>query len=163
MSESCRRGKIAGVWRKAVRTFTDDRGLLGELLRTDDPYYGNDFAGCAQTTLTMSYPGVIKAFHWHRAQDDAWFCVRGMIQAVLYDLRSDSPTRGVTEQVAMGEYQPILLVIPRGVAHGYRVLGEQPAWLVYHTSALYDPTAPDEERIAWDDPSIAFDWSTRPR
>ncbi len=163
MSEPCRRGQIQGVWYKQLRVFTDDRGLLGELVREDDPYYGGDFERLAQTTLTMSHPGVIKAFHWHRGQDDAWFCVRGMVQAVMYDLREDSPTRGCTEQVSIGEWQPLLVVIPRGVVHGYRVLGEQAAWIVYHTSAVYNPQAPDEERLAFDDPTIAFDWTTRPR
>ncbi len=160
---NCRRGRIAGVWIKDINTFTDDRGLLGELLRADDPYFGTDLEACRQTTMTMSYPGVIKAFHWHHAQDDAWFCVTGMIQAVMFDLRQDSPTLGLTEQYAIGQWQRRLLIIPRGVAHGYRVLGDEPAWIVYHTSALYNPQAPDEERIAFDDPAIGFDWTTRPR
>jgi dTDP-4-dehydrorhamnose 3,5-epimerase len=111
----------------------------------------------------MSYPGVIKAFHWHRRQDDGWFVIRGMVQAVLYDLRANSPTLGVTEALYMGDHHRVLLVIPRGVAHGYRVLGAQPAWMVYHTSAPYHPSDPDEERMPYDDPQIGFDWSTRPR
>ena len=160
---SCRQGKIAGVWIKEIASFPDDRGLLGELVRADDPYFGTDFEACLQTTMTMSFPGVIKAFHWHHAQDDAWYCVKGMIQAVMYDLREDSPTRGMIEQYAMGEWHRRLLIIPRGVAHGYRVLGDEPSWIVYHASALYDPKDPDEERIAFDDPEIGFDWTTRPR
>lgn len=162
-ADRCRRGKIAGVWVKELRLFADDRGLLGELVRADDPYFGADFAACAQTTLTVSYPNVIKAFHWHRHQDDAWFCVKGMIQAVLYDQRDDSPTRGLTEQYCIGEHHLAMVIIPRGVVHGYRVLSAEPAWIVYHTSAVYDPANPDEERIAHDDPTIAFDWTTRPR
>jgi dTDP-4-dehydrorhamnose 3,5-epimerase len=159
----CVRGRIQGVWLKHLQVFADDRGVLAELARVDDPYFGTDFAGYGQTTLTMSYPGVIKAFHWHKAQDDVWFVSKGMIQAVLYDLREDSPTSGMTEVVCMGEHRPLLLVIPRGVAHGYRVISHEPAWVVYQTSALYDARNPDEERIAWDDPRIGFDWVTRPR
>lgn len=159
----CTRGKIQGVWLKHLTTFADDRGTLAELVRTDDPYFGTDFAALAQTTFTMSYPGVIKAFHWHRRQDDAWFAVTGMLQAVLHDLRPDSPTYGVTEQVCMGDQRRVLLIIPRGVAHGYRVLGSEPVTVVYHASTSYDPADPDEERIAFDDPTIGFDWSTRPR
>lgn len=161
--EYCRRGKIDGVWLKQVRTFTDDRGLLGELLRADDPYYGSSFETCAQTTLTMSYPGVIKAFHWHHTQDDAWFCVTGMIQAVMYDQREGSPTYGLTEVYCIGQHNPVVLIIPRGVVHGYRVLGPDPAWIVYHTSTPYNPADPDEERIPYDDPTIGFDWTTQPR
>ena len=162
MSDAIRPGKIDGVWLKQVRLLTDDRGLLGELFRADDPYTSR-FTSCAQTTLTMSYPGVIKAFHWHRRQDDLWFCVTGMIQAVMYDLREDSPTCGLTEQYSIGQHNPLALLIPAGVAHGYRVLGPSAAWVVYHTTEVYNPADPDEERIAHDDPQIGFDWTTRPR
>ncbi|NUP98495.1 MAG: dTDP-4-dehydrorhamnose 3,5-epimerase family protein [Armatimonadetes bacterium] len=161
--QGCRRGKIAGVWVKRLQVFTDDRGLLAELVRADDPYYGSDFETCAQTTLTVSYPGVIKAFHYHQHQDDAWFCVKGMIQAVMHDLREGSPTFGTTEQYSIGEHNPALLIIPRGVVHGYRVLGAEAAWIVYHTSSVYQPADPDELRLPHDDPRIGFDWTTRPR
>jgi dTDP-4-dehydrorhamnose 3,5-epimerase len=41
------------------------------------------------------------------------------------------------------------------------VLGNEPAALFYHTTATYDPKAPDEERIPFDSPEIGFDWKTR--
>ena len=163
MSEMIRAGKIQGVWLKSLRVFADDRGILAEVLREDDAFFGSEFAGFGQTTLTMSYPGVIKAFHWHRHQDDAWLVVRGMVRTVLYDLRESSPTHGVTETHCLGDHNRQLLIIPRGVAHGYQVLGEEPAWLVYHASRTYDPQQPDEERIDFDDPEIGFDWIPRPR
>ena len=47
--------------------------------------------------------------------------------------------------------------------HGYRVLGSQPVGLFYHTTEPYDPAAPDEERMPFDDPRIGFDWRTRNR
>jgi len=156
-------GKIADVRCKRLRVFADDRGFFAELLRADDPFFGGAFAGFGQTAVTMSYPGVIKAFHWHRRQDDAWFVLKGMAQVVLHDLREGSPTKGTTEVFYMGEQNPVLLVIPRGVAHGYRVLGGEPVYLVYHVTQAYDPKDPDEERIPHDDPAIGFDWATKMR
>ena len=38
-----------------------------------------------------------------------------------------------------------------------------PAALFYHTTEHYDPAQPDEERIAFDDPRIGFDWRTKNR
>ncbi len=152
-------GKIAGVRYKKLVTHTDDRGMLVEVLRCDDPF----FEEVKQTTYTEAYPGVIKAFHWHRRQKDIWFFSAGMAQVVLHDLRSTSPTTAVTEVFYMGERNPLLLCIPEGVAHGYRVLGTRSACLFYHTTDVYDPANPDEERIAFDDPSIGFDWRTRNR
>ena len=150
---------IEGVHLKRLAVHTDDRGFLMEVLKADDPC----FAEIKQTTYTEAFPGVIKAFHWHRRQWDMWFFVRGMAQVVLYDLRPESPTHRQTNVVVMGERAPALLAIPIGVAHGYRVLGTQPAGLLYHTTEAYDPKDPDEERIPFDDPTIGFDWTTRPR
>jgi len=61
----------------------------------------------------------------------------------------------------MGEKNPLALFIPKGVAHGYKVLGHKPACLFYHTTEVYDPKDPDEERIPYNDPAIGFDWATR--
>jgi dTDP-4-dehydrorhamnose 3,5-epimerase len=59
----------------------------------------------------------------------------------------------------MGEDDPKVVLIPKGVAHGYQVLGSKPAVLVYHTTRHYDPK--DEYRIAFGDPEINFDWTIK--
>ena len=150
---------IDGVHLKKLAVHTDDRGFLMEVMKFGEA----SFQTIKQTTYTEAFPGVIKAFHWHRRQWDMWFFVRGMAQVVLYDLRPESPTHRQTDVVIMGDRSPALLAIPIGVAHGYRVLGTKPAGLFYHTSEAYDPADPDEERIPFDDPAIGFDWTTRPR
>lgn len=150
---------IHGVHLKRLAVHADDRGFLMEVLKADDPC----FQTIKQTTYTEAFPGVIKAFHWHRRQWDMWFFVRGMAQVVLYDLRPDSPTHRQTNVFVIGDRAPGLLAIPSGVAHGYRVLGQEVAGLLYHTTEAYDPQDPDEEHIPFDDPTIGFDWTTRPR
>jgi dTDP-4-dehydrorhamnose 3,5-epimerase len=150
---------IHGVHLKPLQRFADDRGYLMELVRADDPY----FTEFGQTVVTLSYPGVIKAFHWHEFQDDYWAVLQGMAQVVLHDRREDSPTRGETDVYYLGQYNPQLLAIPRGVAHGYRVLGSEPAVLIYTVTRAYDRAHPDEHRIAYNDPAIGFDWSTQMR
>ena len=150
---------IDGVTLKPLKVFCDDRGYLMEVLRADDPFY----RGFGQTTYTVTYPGTIKAFHWHRRQDDLWFVAAGMAQVVLHDLREDSRTHGQTDVHYLGDQNRQLLVIPSGVAHGYRVLGAEPVLLVYHTTEPYNPSDPDEERLPFDDPSIGFDWQTKMR
>ena len=150
---------IHGVHSKRLAGHADDRGFLTEVLKADDPF----FTAIKQATYTEAFPGVIKAFHSQKRQWDMWFFVRGMAQKVLYDLRPESPTHRQTNVVVMGERAPGLLAIPIGVAHGYRVLGNEPAGLLYHTTEAYDQADPDEERIPFDDPTIGFDWTTRPR
>lgn len=150
---------IEGVRIKKIVTHPDDRGYFREILRDDDDLL-NRFG---QASITKTYPGVIKAFHWHERQDDIWYVVSGMAQIVLYDRRDKSPTKGATDVLYAGDENPVVIVIPSGVAHGYRVMGNEPVTLVYFTTESYDVQGPDEYRIAFDDPSIHFDWTTKNR
>jgi dTDP-4-dehydrorhamnose 3,5-epimerase len=144
---------------KPLVTHADDRGYFREVLRDDEGLLRR----FGQSAVTKTYPGVIKAFHWHHDQDDVWYVVQGMARVVLFDRRPDSPTCGVTQVVYAGDDNPVSILIPSGIAHGYQVLGDQPVILFYHVTKAYDPHDPDEERIAFDDPQIGFDWTIRNR
>lgn len=144
---------------KRLITHADDRGYFREVLRDDDGLLRH----FGQTAITKTYPGVIKAFHWHNDQDDVWYVAEGMARVVLYDRRPGSPSHGVTQVVYAGGDNPVLIYIPCGLAHGYQVLGNTPVLLFYHVTKSYDPAHPDEERIPFDDPTIGFDWSIKNR
>ena len=66
------------------------------------------------------------------------------------DLRADSPTFGAKNTLYVGALRPWQMLIPPGVAHGYKVIGEQPSVLVYVTNGTYNPS--DEGRIPYNDP-----------
>lgn len=129
-------------------------GFLMEVLRDDD----NLLKKFGQTIFTVANSGTIKAFHWHKKQDDLWFVATGKARIVLYDLREDSPTKGETQVIFAGKDGYKLVLIPVGVAHGYQVLSKEPVLLFYHTTESYDVDDPDEERLAWNDEKIGFDW-----
>lgn len=152
-------GSIEGVTIKRLVRHPDDRGFFQEILRDDDDLLRN----FGQASLSMSHPGVIKAFHYHERQDDLWFFPVGSAQVVLYDGRKDSPSFGTTQVLYPGEDNPLLIVIPIGVVHGYRVLGSKPLMIVYFTTESYRADRPDEKRLAWDDATIGFDWTTQHR
>lgn len=150
-------GPIDGVGVKPLVRHPDDRGFFQEVLRADEGL----LTRFGQLSMAFTYPGVIKAFHWHARQEDLWFFPAGEAQVVLYDRRPDSPSRGRTQVLYAGEHHPVLIRIPIGVAHGYRVLGNTPATIVYVTTEPYRADDPDEWRIPWDDPTIGFDWRTQ--
>lgn len=150
---------IEGVTVKKIVKHCDDRGFFAELVRDDDKLLER----FGQASWSTSYPGVVKAFHYHEHQDDLWFFPSGNAQVVLHDLREESPTKRMTDVYYMGVENPILLLIPKGVAHGYRVLGNEPATVIYFTTQSYNPENPDEKRIPWDDKTIGFDWQTKNR
>jgi dTDP-4-dehydrorhamnose 3,5-epimerase len=146
---------IDGVLVKKLDRHCDERGFLLEIVRDDDQLIER----FGQTTYTLTYPGVIKAFHWHKRQYDLWFVAQGEAMVVLHDLRDDSPTYRRTQVIFAGEHEPQLILIPPRVAHGYQVLGNRPVGLLYHATRSYNPADPDEERIPYDDPGVGFTWA----
>ena len=150
---------IQGVRCEPFAVWPDDRGHFLEVAR---PGHGlaADFApDSTQISATLSYPGTIKAFHFHMLQTDLWVPCQGMIQVALADLRSGSPTFGARNTLYLGTLRPWQLLIPPGVAHGYKVVGDSPAFLVYVTDRHYDPR--DEGRLPYDSPELAYDWRTQ--
>ncbi len=70
---------IDGVKVRKLRLIPDERGFLMEMMRKD----WEEFEGFGQVYVTAVYPGVVKAWHYHRVQEDRFTCVRGMVKAVL--------------------------------------------------------------------------------
>ena len=148
---------IEGVAIKPLKVNADERGTLMEILRADDDI----FLRFGQVYTSMSYPGVIRAWHYHRLQDDLFAVVTGMIKAVLYDPREQSPTKGEINELFLGERNNILLKIPRGIIHGFKVIGVEPAILLNFPSEVYRPDQPDEYRLPWNTPEIPYDWAIK--
>ena len=148
---------IAGVAFCSLKARYDDRGYFMELIK---PPFIDGF-DIQQSSITMTYPRIIKAFHWHGYQTDVWFALSGYARCVLYDLRSESSTYKRVQTVYMNGAEHKLLVIPPRVAHGYQVLGDTPFQLLYFTNKIYDSSCPDEGRITFD--SIGYDWEVRNR
>ena len=150
---------IAGVRVLPYALWPDDRGYFLEVARMGHGLAAEFPAASTQVSAALSYPGTIKAFHYHRYQTDLWVPMQGMLQAALVDLRRQSPTFGARNTLYVGALRPWQLLIPPGVAHGYKVLGSEAAVLVYVTNRFYDPQ--DEGRIPYNDPQIQYDWETQ--
>ncbi len=145
---------IQGVEVKRLTRHADERGYLMEILRSDDEIF-NKFGQCY---VSMNYPNVIRAWHWHQKQDDHFVVVKGMIKVGLYDMREGSPTRGEVNEFYLGENNNIVLKIPVGVAHGYKTVGVEPSLLVNFPSEAYNREEPDEQRLPWNTDQIPFNW-----
>lgn len=150
---------IEGVQIERLNVYPDDRGFFCELARLGDglatKMVPNDQSKI-QVSLTLTYPGTIKAIHYHSEQTDLWAPISGMVQVFLYDLRRNSSTFGSINTIFAGRFQPWEILIPPGVAHGYKALGVEPIQLVYFTDRHYNPA--DELRLPYDHPDIAYDW-----
>ncbi|HEY7210109.1 MAG TPA: dTDP-4-dehydrorhamnose 3,5-epimerase family protein [Bryobacteraceae bacterium] len=147
---------IAGVDLNPFPLWPDDRGYFLEIARLGEGLVEEFPAKSSQVSAAVNYPGIIKAFHFHRHQTDYWVPTAGLLQVALVDLRRESKTFGAKNTLYVGALRPWQIRIPPGVAHGYKVIGEQPSVLVYITNRLYNPQ--DEGRIPYNDASIAYDW-----
>jgi dTDP-4-dehydrorhamnose 3,5-epimerase len=147
---------IAGVAINPFPLWPDDRGYFLEVGRLGQGLISGFPAESSQVSAALNYPGIIKAFHYHKFQTDYWVAAAGLLQVALVDLRNNSATYGKKNTIYVGALRPWQVLIPPGVAHGYKVIGEQPSVLVYITNRTYDPK--DEGRIPHNDSSIAYDW-----
>ena len=147
---------IDGVKVTAYALWPDDRGYFLEVARLGQGPAAAFPLASTQVSAALSYPGTIKAFHFHKAQTDCWVPVQGLLQVALVDLRKHSSTFGARNTLYIGALRPWQLIVPPGVAHGYKVIGVDSAMLVYLTDRYYNPE--DEGRIPHDDPRIAYDW-----
>lgn len=150
---------IAGVRVQPYPIFPDDRGYFLEIQRLGAGLVSGFSPETTQISAALNYPGTIKAFHFHVQQTDCWTAVTGMLQVALADLRLESPTFGKRNTLYIGALRPWHILVPPGVAHGYKVIGADPAMLVYLTDRFYNPQ--DEGRLPFNDPSIAYDWDTQ--
>ena len=80
----------------------------------------------------------------------------GRIFDVVLDVRLDSTTYGQTHTTELSDMNGRLLWVPCGFAHGFCVLGDTPADLLYKVDAPYNPDG--EDGILWNDPKLAIAW-----
>lgn len=147
---------IDGVRCAPVTLWPDDRGYFLEVQRIGMGLAGHFPKESTQISAALNYPGIIKAFHLHRYQTDCWTPASGMLQVVLVDLRADSPGYGRRNTLYVGSLRPWQILIPPGVAHGYKVIGSDPSLLIYATDRFYNPD--DEGRISYNDINLNYDW-----
>jgi dTDP-4-dehydrorhamnose 3,5-epimerase len=148
---------IDGVRVKQLRVIPDERGRLMEMLRRDDEI----FIDFGQTYMTTMYPGVTKAWHYHKLQTDHFVCVRGMIKLALYDERDGSPTKGVVNEFFLGDHNERLVQIPPDVWHGFKNIGETEAIVGNVTTRTYNCKEPDEYRLPAHENRIPYGWARK--
>ncbi len=129
---------IEGVEIKKLKVFANDQGYLFETLRNDDPFYNKEFG---QALIFEVYPRMIKGYHLHEKHDEYITCVKGNIKYVVAKEYPDGSKK--VNKFVIGEKNPTLIKIPRGLWRGYMPLGNQPAMVLDIMSKSYDAKDPD--------------------
>ena len=145
---------IQDVEIKKLKPIADDRGLLMEILRTDDAIFDR-FAQCY---VTVVHPGIVKGWHYHKKQSDHFCCLRGTAKVVLYDGRERSKTYQEVNEFILSLENPLLVKIPPYVFHGFTAAGNEDAMILNLPTELYQYQEPDEYRENPFSPKIPYDW-----
>lgn len=115
--------------------FHDLRGWLVELFRIDElpPAFQ-----VAMSYLSMTKPGVTRGPHEHEYQAD-YFCFLGPsdFELYLWDNRKGAVSFRSLEVHRVGVSRPMAILVPPGVVHAYKNVGESDGWVFNAPDQLY--------------------------
>lgn len=151
------RAPIHGVHIREVRHVPRDHGIITEVFRPEWDPTGLPIVHIYQSRL---FPGAIGAWSCHAKNIDRLFVNQGLIKAVLYDGREDSPTHGAINEIHVGDARPAMIVLPIGVWHGLQNLGTSDALVLNFPTRAYVYEDPDHWRLPMDTDEIPYVWSS---
>jgi len=148
-----------------IKKNIDERGFFCEIFRKD---WINEILGedeIVQANLSVSYPGMIRAWHrHHKGQKDFFLVLQGAIKICAYDDNSQQ-----LEEIISSSEKLQIVRMPGHYWHGFKNISNMQSIVIYFVNRLYDYNTPDEERRPWNDPAIIdkrngipFDWNKPP-
>lgn len=144
---------IDGVKIIQLKEMSGEDSDFSEILRITSSGEAELFPGfrIAQINRSTQIAGSVKAWHLHLIQDEIWYVPdESRLLTGLWDVRANSPTKGVTMRIPMGGGSRRMVFIPHGVAHGSVNLTAQTGSIMYFMNSQFDTKNPDEHRIPWD-------------
>ena len=147
---------IDGVIVVPLRRIPDERGTILHMLRRDDPH----FIEFGEIYFTSIYRGIVKGWHRHREMTLNYACIAGRVKLVMYDDRTDSPTRGRVMERFLGPDDYSLVVIPPGIWNGMKGMDEL-SLVANCATHPHDPSR--TERLDPFSSAIPYDWAVRHR
>jgi dTDP-4-dehydrorhamnose 3,5-epimerase len=149
---------LSGVLTVELRRFVDERGFFVERYNEGQFRDAGLPASFCQDNHSRSAPGVIRGLHFQTGppQGKLVGVIRGRIWDVVVDIRPASPTFGSHLATELNDSDGRLLWIPAGFAHGFCVLGDDAADVLYKVDNPYNRET--ESGIRWDDPDLAIAW-----
>jgi len=147
---------IQGLKILEPRIFEDSRG---KFIKT----FTNDFfqtqglnIDIQETYYSISHKDVIRGMHFQTPPFDhikIVYVPYGKIIDVVLDLRKNSPSYGDFFSIEISDTNGKILIIPKGLAHGFKSLGDNTN-VTYMQTTCYAPN--NDNGIRYD--SFGFDW-----
>ena len=150
-----RLGPIHGVVVRPLRRIPDERGTIMHGVRSDTM-----LSPFGEVYFKKLYAGVINGWHVHDTLVLNYICLTGMIKLVLYDLRPDSPTLGMLQEVFYGDDNYCLVHVPPGIANGSKGMTAPYSLMCNVASEPHDPGL-KYRRIDPHSGEIPYDWARK--
>jgi len=152
-----RQGDITGVVVREIRKFSDERGWLAEIFRNDEL---TEDMRPMMAYLSSTEPGATRGPHAHKNQADLFFFGGPSdFKLRLWDERKGSETFGTMATFIAGETNPLFVLIPSGVVHAYRNIGNVAGFTLNCPNRLYkgEGRAAEVDELRYeDDPASPY-------
>jgi len=135
-----KKGEIDGVTIEKLNKFYDERGFLVETFRVDSL---PDNLQPIMSYVSYTKPGIARGPHEHKEQTDIFcFMGPGNFKVKLWDNRKESDNYGNCLEIIGGKDNPIKIIVPPGVVHGYKNISKEAGGMVLNY--------PDKLYQGWD-------------
>jgi dTDP-4-dehydrorhamnose 3,5-epimerase len=153
--------ELNGLLLVELKVYGDSRGFFVE--RFNEKLFAENGLPTrfVQDNHSRSAPGVLRGLHYQTepAQGKLIGVARGKIWDIAVDIRAHSPTYGKWSAFELSDENGKMLWIPPGFAHGFCVLGDGPADVIYKVDGFYNPKS--EGGIHWADPEFNIPWPVK--
>lgn len=153
---SCRELSISGLKVISLKRHNDPRGSFVKFWH-DDYIRAFGMPGrFAEEFMSVSKKNVIRGMHFQTPPHDhekVVSCFSGRVLDVMVDLRVGSPTYKKYQTVELSGENPSLVLIPKGLAHGFLALSDE-AMMLYKVTTVHAPE--NDGGIRFD--SLGFNW-----
>jgi dTDP-4-dehydrorhamnose 3,5-epimerase len=122
------KGIVEGAIIIELKKHIDERGFLCETFRSDELPQG---LNPVMSYISYTEPGVARGPHEHTAQTDIFsFIGPGNFLLKIWDNRSNSATYGHFMRIFCGKDNPVTVIIPPGIIHGYKNISKNERGMV---------------------------------
>lgn len=131
---SFKSGEINDIIVRDLIKNEDTRGWLIELFRKD---LIDEQILPEMSYISLTYPGIIRGPHEHLEQTDYFCFLSSSFKLVFWDNRKESATSYHKMSLIIGENDPKIVIVPHGIVHAYKNIGDAPGLVINLPNKLY--------------------------
>jgi dTDP-4-dehydrorhamnose 3,5-epimerase len=139
---------IEGLRRIPLTVRVDHRGAILPMLRADQPH----FERFGEIYFSLVHRGQVKGWNLHRRVTCNLAVVAGRVRFLFVDGRTESASRGDSEEQLLSRDDYALLVVPSGLWISFRAEGSEDGLVANCATEPHDPA--EVERRPLDDPAM---------